>query len=230
MIPLFTTSTISDGNMSLRFDEAGAAIKSRECFLTTHNIDWQKHICMRCNHGDTIQVVDTHTKTDTNRMLDAEVLITQESEFALALLTADCLPALFFDNTTHTLALAHFSRQTIANELPKKVVVFLEENFGVLAEDIQVSVGPHIHKKSYTFPLPQPPLPQTIDTYTEHTDTNIYIDLPAAHSAQLTAAGIKKENIHYSSVDTATSPNHFSHYEASRKNGLDGRIMTISMM
>jgi hypothetical protein len=230
MIPLFATSTIPDSNMSLRFDEAAQVIQNREKFLAKHKITWEQHVCMRCNHGDTIRVVNTRTKTDTNRMLDAEVLITQESDFALALLTADCLPALFFDNVTHTLALAHFSRHTIANELPKKVVVFLKKNFGVLAEDIQVSVGPHVHRKSYAFPLPQPSLPQTIDTYVERTDTNVYVDLPAAHSAQLIAAGIKEKNLHYSNVDTVTSPNYFSHHQATRKGGRSGRIMTISMM
>ena len=227
---LTQTSTISHGNMSLRFGEAQTVIQNRKNFLTKNNIAWDKHICMRCSHGEQIRVVDAETSTDPQRMVNAEVLITQETGLALALLTADCLPTTFFDPTTQTLALAHFSRQTIANELPRKTLDYLVHTFAISPTNMEIIIGPHIHKTSYSFPAPLPSVSEVIQPYTNTDNGYTYIDLAAAHNAQLTATGVPQENITLSAVDTAASSQHFSHYETTKKSGLAGRVMTISMM
>ncbi len=185
---------------------------------------------MRCDHSDTITAVNRGTKTDTYRMIDAEVLITQEKGLALMLLTADCLPTTLFDPVTQTLALAHFSRQTIADGLPAKLITYLNTHLNVHTEHLEVYVGPYIHKDSYCFPLPQPELPTPIAAFAGKTDKKIYIDLPAAHNAQLIATGVQEKNISYSLIDTVASRDHFSHYQSKNENAPQGRIATIAKL
>lgn len=228
-MPIFTqTSTTTHGNMSLRFDKTDTVIQNRKNFLQENNIAWEDHVCMRCDHSDSITAVNRGTVTDAYQMVDAEVLITQEKDVALMLLTADCLPTTFFDPVTQTLALAHFSRQTIADGLPTKVITYLHTHLHVPIENLEVYTGPHIHKNSYTFLLPQPELPEAIAPFGERTDTTVSIDLPAALTAQLMAMGVPEKNITFCPTDTVTSPEHFSHYQSKKENTPQGRIATIA--
>lgn len=227
---LFKTSTLIHGNMSLRFGNTEEVLKNRRWFLAENNIAWEDHSCMRCNHSSTITAVNRGIKTEKNRMVDAEVLITQEKNFALMLLTADCLPTAFYDPITQTLALAHFSRQTIADELPKRTVAYLQEHFSAASNNLHITVGPYIHTHSYQFPNPPTNIHKNIAPFVDTQQTSATIDLLAAHNTQLIAAGITKENIAASSIDTATSSEHFSHYMHTRHNHPEGRIATIAMM
>jgi copper oxidase (laccase) domain-containing protein len=130
------------------------------------------------------------------------------------LLTADCLPVSFYDPVTQTIALAHFSRETISKMLPQKTVGFLREHFSVDPPNLLIAIGPHIHTDSYSFPLPQSELPPTIAPFTKTTASHIHIDLVSACNHQLIQEGVLIENISVSDVDTTTSPEHFSHYQS----------------
>lgn len=228
---LFATSTTLDGNMSFRFGNENEVLRNRKTFLEKHSIPWGDHVCMKCDHTEKIIFVDdTKFPLDIHRMVDAEVLVTQKKHTALMLLTADCLPTSFFDPVTQTIALAHFSRQTIADLLPQKTVQFLQQMLGVNPANLQVNVGPHIHKDSYSFPAPLPHVSEIIAPFIETSGGTAFIDLPSAHNHQLEEAGVLKSNIALCEIDTATSPNHFSYYIHKKKGDQDGRLASILMM
>lgn len=231
----FVTSTISDGNMSFNFGDNEEALRNREKFCADNNLDYKKTICMHCSHGAEIVVVNSsnhkgHQGADTEEsMLRAEVLVTQETNLSLMLLTADCLPTLLYDQNTKTIALCHFSRQTIAANLPKKTVAWLQANLGVNPANLQVFVGPYIHKVSYGFPLPLPEPPQNLTAYVSNVNGHAYIDLAAAHNNLLIEAGVSEKNINLSEIDTFASTDHFSHYESVRNDEKPhGRLATVA--
>jgi len=231
---LFATSAIADGNMSFRIGDTAASLQHRVNFLQKHTIDFRSHIAMKCDHGEEIIVVNYDTAevgaTTQEEMLLAEVLVTQEKGLALMLLTADCLPVSFYDPITQTVALAHFSRQTIVNGLPEKTIRFLTKQFSINSANLIVHIGPHIHTSSYAFPLPQRELPSEITPFTKQTDTYICIDLVEACNAQLCKQGIPIKNISVTGIDTATSPQHFSHYQSKEEKAPQGRLATILML
>ena len=222
------TSTITHGNMSLRFGKADAVVQSRKNFLQEHNLTWEDSICMRCDHGAEIIVVDRSTVLDEYRMIDAEVLITQDKNLTLMLPTADCLPTTLYDPATQTLALAHFSRQTTADKLPEKTIQFMQEHFNVDPKNLLIEAGPHIHKKSYRFPTPLQNVSETIQPHLTIENDFTYIDVASAHNAQLIAVGVLSENITLSKTDTATSKDHYSHFASTQHGKEVGRIVTIS--
>lgn len=220
----FKTSTIADGNMSVRFGEAKDVIRNRETFLKNLNIPVNRYITMQCNHGDVIEFVDTPSREP----IDAEVLVTKTPALTLLLLTADCLPTAFYDPLTSTIALAHFSRQTIAAGLPQKTVGWLQQQLQVNPTNLQVFVGPHIQPQSYCFNNTNEQFADPIEPFVKRQTDSVCVDLPAAHTAQLVSAGVRETNIQYSDIDTFSSPEHFSHFESTRDDQKPhGRLATI---
>lgn len=227
------TSTTVDGNMSFRFGTQAEVTTNREAFLQTHKILPTQTVCMQCDHGEQIVIVTRENLVSVSNecaSLPAEVLVTQEKNVALMLLTADCLPVSFFDPVTKTIALGHFSRQTIAQMLPQKTISFLQEHFKIHSKHIIVHIGPHIHATSYQFPLPLLTKAPALAPFI--TDTNGYasIDLVSALNYQLIEAGVALRNVAISPIDTATSPQHFSHFRSVSEDAPQGRLATVCMM
>lgn len=229
MSQVFThTSTVADGNMSLKLGDTLEVIANRNRFLTKHDGAWDRHICMRCDHGTSIVAVGADTIVDSYRMFEAEVLVTTDPDLTLMLLTADCLPVTFFDPTRSVLALAHFSRQTIATDLPTNTVAFLQQNNDVATTDLQITIGPHIHSESYCFPLPLEHRDEAIAPFIIDRDGYTYVDLTAAAITQLTAAGVPTDSITIDPANTGADDNYFSYYRAKHAGRTDGRIVTIA--
>ena len=220
--------------MSFRIGNTADSLNNRKNFLFKNGIDFKNHICMKCDHGEKIIAINRDTSgigaITQEGMILTEVLVTQEKGLALMLLTADCLPVSFYDPTTQTIALAHFSRETISNMLPQKTMCFLRTYFLIKPENLMVYIGPHIHVDSYSFALPQPDLSPIITPFISKNDTYVHIDLVSACTDQLTKEGVDVKNISISEINTAHSSNHFSHYQSRKENTQEGRLATVLMM
>ncbi|MFT5849407.1 MAG: copper oxidase (laccase) domain-containing protein [Patiriisocius sp.] len=233
---LNASSVTAEGNMSFKIGDTLGVPGNRKMFLEGLDISYENTVCMQCDHGNTITMVNrsTHVNnleaTRQEDMLVSEVLVTQEKGLALMLLTADCLPVSFYDPVTHIIALAHFSRQTIAQKLPEETIAYLSNIHGINPVNIQISTGPHISTDSYSFPLPLQHTAPAIAPHITKTDTHAHIDLVAALKAQLIPLGISENSIVISKVDTAISPDYFSYYQSKKENTPDGRFATVLMM
>jgi copper oxidase (laccase) domain-containing protein len=229
------TSTVADGNMSFRAGMKKEVIDNRTHFLEKFGIAPHEHVAMCCDHGDKITLVDhDHFGVgvfEPEDQLQSEVLVTQRKHLALFLLTADCLPLSLYDKTTQTIALAHISRKTLVDGLIQKTMTFLHSELGVVPQNLLVSIGPHIKKESYVFPLPLQEEQAFLKNYTEIKDGFAHIDLLGISVAQLGALGISKEHISVSPIDTGTSDSYYSYYRM-KKNGEPNaaRMATILMM
>ncbi len=230
------TSTIADGNMSFLCDEQPSVIKNRGQFLAQHCVPFAQHVCMACNNGQTILAVTSNTPgvgaEGHSKMPNAEVLVTRETNLALMLLTADCIPASFYDPVQKVIALAHLNRHTVAFNLAQKTVAYLQQHYQSQSTDLLVYFGPHIQVDSYQFPLPldTPPAAQLADFVMKQND-QVKIDLQGAFKHQLIKAGVPKTNITVSASDTGQSDRYFSHYRSTRNSDHPaGRMATILMM
>jgi len=228
------TSKVSDGNMDFRFGGRKDVMNNRTAFLEQFGIAYQEHIAMSCDHGEVITLVDGKSEglgaTSLEEQVQSEVLVTQKKHIALMLFTADCIPMSFYDPVTHTIALAHVSRKTLCNNLPQKTVGFLRRECDVAPANLLISMGPHIQKESYSFPLPLPEVPYELNGFIEEKDGSAFIDLSGATLRQLTTAGVKKENVTISPHDTARG-GYFSYYRMKKEgNETEARMATILMM
>lgn len=234
---LFKTSTTEHGNMSFRFGEASEVIDNRRRFLAENAADYTDCVCMACENGEHIVPIDWNTDrthfgaTTPEDMLTAEVLVTNEVGLPLMLLTADCIPGMFYDPKQQVIALAHLNRHTIGHDLAAKTINFLQKKYNSDPDDIRVSFGPYIQVNSYCFsaPLETAPSPQLADFVLKNGD-DVKIDLCGAFKHQLSRAGVVREHIEVSRSDTASSLKYFSHYRSARESHPEGRMASIAML
>lgn len=84
--------------------------------------------------------------------LDYQVLadshFTSQKNLALCVITADCVPVLFYHHTTGLIAGAHAGWRGVANKIiPRTVQSMIDK--GAVAAQIDVIIGPHIQKNSF---------------------------------------------------------------------------------
>jgi copper oxidase (laccase) domain-containing protein len=229
------TSTVHDGNMSFESGTVAEVTHNRKQFLEKNGASLTTYIPIRCNHEDTIVALTHNPRSEDTaepeKGVVAEVVVTQEKNLPVFLLTADCIPLSFFDPVTKTIALAHISRVTLTKELVEKTVHFLNHNYGVSQKNLLACLGPHIRKASYRFPLPLLHSDSYIAPFTHVMNEYAHIDLTGAATHALIQSGVQHTHIAISEIDTGVSTKHFSYYRA-KKDGEDtkNRIGTILMM
>lgn len=223
---MYATSTRNDGSMS--------SIANRHRFLARHHLPYNNCITMQCDHGDIIKVVDQDTlqKVGTREgMITAEALITNSPQLPLLLLTADCIPAIFYDPTNHVIALAHLNRKTIAHHLATSVVHAMNQTFHTSPEELHVWFEPHVKAASYRFELPlaHPPLP-ALSPYCTYSKDTVSINFARAHFDELVSIGVRPAQIIVSDIDVASSPDYFSHTAGKHDEDKQGRHGTVVML
>ena len=108
---------------------------------------------------------------------------------------------------------SHLGRQSTEIDGAKKSVEYLQREFGCDPLDLKIWVGPAVGKESYQL----------------HRLENK--GLHEAILEQLHAAGVPETNIEVSRVDTATSPDYFSHSAFIRGDKpVDSRFAVVAAM
>ena len=74
----------------------------------------------------------------------ADIHLTRDTDLALAVQTADCLPILLADTRTGAVAAAHAGWRGLAARVPEVVVGALARQFGSRPSDLVVAIGPSI--------------------------------------------------------------------------------------
>ena len=222
---LYAQSNKQDGNFSLRYESEEIVLPKREDFLTKHGISSRDCVFIQTEHEEKI----THVGgSDKGRVITTEALITKESGVILYLLTADCFPVSFYDSKSQIVALAHMGWKPTDKELALKVVNEMKSTYGSQPQDIEIIIGPGIHKESYKFINPvQKQMPNWTAYLTDLEEGETQIDLISYIKDQVVRGGVPQENIQINSIDTATSKNYFSHYRAVRTGEPEGRFATI---
>lgn len=233
-------SDIKDGNMSFVWGEREEVLKNRKAFFDKLGVKPEDSAAMFLKHGTEIASVSETSKGEQEIPVDC--LITKSKNLFLLVLTADCLPIILHDPINGVLALAHLSRINTPENFITKVIERMKSECNAQAENIFVGIGPCIQKKSYIFSgdefekrvpdegvfngfvsdLPGGPL-----RLNGSETSGKSIDLIGYNVEQMVSAGIKKENIEISDIDTERNMNFFSHYRSVRSGEPEGRMATV---
>jgi len=105
-------------------------------------------------HGTAGYVVDQDLAANwPANVPKGDYLITQVPKLSIGVLTADCLPIIFFDAKQKVAAIAHAGwRGTVAG-IAKVVYNQLNQNFNVKPEDLQIFLGPSAKSCCYEVDL-----------------------------------------------------------------------------
>lgn len=204
------SSTIFDGNMSFMHGESTQVLANRTAFLHSHGLKIDGCVAAVLEHGTNVTVV---TKKDAglgivelDSGLKCDALLTQESNLALFLLTADCLPITFYDPHNQAIALAHVSRANTQLRFVEVIVKAMTTQFGSNPKELHVWIGPGIRYHTYV------------------------VDLVELNIDQLQQSGVLKQNINSNAADTFTSTDYFSHRRSATTGETEGRFATIAFL
>lgn len=168
---------------------------------------------------------------------EADVLVSDAADAAVAVRAADCVPLLMADPATGAVAAVHAGwRGTAAGAAPAAVEA-LQRDFGARPQDIVVAIGPSIGACCYEVGS------ELVDAFAraghprhlvdrwfvtppvrrgERGVPTLRLDLWSANRDQLVLAGVAEENIHVCGLCTASHLEVFPSFRAERENA--GRI------
>lgn len=138
----------------------------------------------------------------------ADAMVTQNPNIVLGVMTADCVPVLFHDPITHTIAAAHAGWRGAMQGVIAATLEAMEKG-GCRIPNIRVGIGPCIHQKSYevgadVYQQMTQELPLTLTRFKKQTPATYQMDLPGIVADCLIQAGVGE--IAQVDYDTYTSP------------------------
>lgn len=173
---------------------------------------------------------------------DADIVVSDQRDIALAIQSADCVPLLIADARTGAVAAAHAGWRGLAARVPAVAVEMLAREFGSRASDLIVAAGPSIGTCCYEvgddvrasfeaagftrdelarwfFGEPQPTLrnPSMTGLPAKRRQAHWYFDGWATTRCQLAAAGVRSERIHIAELCTASHAEHLCSYRRDGK-------------
>jgi YfiH family protein len=122
-------------NTNLKIVKKKISKKSEEIYLT-HQI-----------HSDKFVFVKKKIKSNKKK-IEADAIITNKKKLPIAVLTADCVPILLYDNENNMIAAIHAGWKGAYKGIIKKVIDFMIKQ-GCKESSIIAAIGPCISQKSY---------------------------------------------------------------------------------
>ncbi len=171
-------------------------------------------------HGSEIILLDCAQTLASGR--EADGILTAIPGTVLGILTADCIPAFFWDPVNKAAALAHAGWRGLKAGILEKMILRMKESFHSSPENIQIAFGPFIRACCYEvskefaeyFPLFYRPL----------TAEKGRMDLAGAARQRMIEAGVPPQNLQDSGICTSCS--HESFFSA-RRGDADERILSV---
>ncbi len=176
-----------------------------------------------CNqvHSDEIVTVDS---SDPGSPVCADAIMVTVPNVAVAVRTADCLPAIIVDPINKAACAVHAGRKGTELAIIGKAVEKMSSHTGSDPSSLVVGIGPCIHQCCYEVDE------ESAELFHTMTGGNggRYIDIVSANIKSLINAGVDRKNIHDSDICTSCENRRFFSYRSDNQN--TGRFLTGVMI
>lgn len=207
-------------NLSFRVGDDALVVKDNICDVKKAvGVHDARIITMNQVHGDHIvEVKDKNIKEAG----EADGMITRESAAYLAVLTADCVPILFFVPQEKLAAVAHAGWRGTLGGIAAKMVRRFEKDYGVSPDKIEAALGPAIAGCCYEIgeDVEHPLIDQwseMAEASIERRDGRTFLDLRRLNCAILEQAGIPSNKIFQVGPCTSCAKEDFFSYRRERQ-------------
>lgn len=213
-------------------DNPGHVQKNRLLIARQLGIPATQLCFMEQVHGHTVAVINEAGQTPPV----ADAMITNQKGIALCVLTADCVPLLFYAPQEPAVGVIHAGWRGLAQGIIAQTIRQMKETYGFLPQQLLVGIGPHISVRHYevgeeVVTALQDSVPASFrdKVYIRKKESGRYhADLLAVARAQLMAEGVPEENIQCHAVCTYEANELF--YSARREGVKSGRFASIIML
>jgi copper oxidase (laccase) domain-containing protein len=174
--------------------------------------------------GKDIKVFDNTEEIKNLGDLEFDGAITSHKDFVFALNAADCIPLVITAPNRPLLALIHVGFSGADLGIHLKVIDIISDKFKIQPSNLKVYFGPHIKKESYLLKdLKNKKIKGKWSRYAIENGGIYSIDLTGFVLNGLIKAGIKKNNIEISKINTGSNKNYFSHRRSAITGEVEGR-------
>lgn len=186
--------------------------KNRQQLATAMGVDYSHLFFPSQVHQTRIVHVTRNTKRESLQETDA--LITNEPGVCIAVMSADCVPVILYDQKNNAVAAVHSGwRGTVARIL-EKTLLEMKKLFGTKGEDVSAGIGPSISRDVYEVGSEVvQEVKKSFERYDEllipRPDNKAKLDLWVANKIQLQEFGVQPENIEISNLCTVQYNHHF---------------------
>jgi hypothetical protein len=188
---------------------------------------------LRQVHGASVVVKRREDSSGDGRRAEADIIVSDDPESAVAIQTADCVPLLMADAVTGAVGAAHAGWRGLAAGVPGAAVGAMASEFGVRPADLVVAAGPSISAARYevggdvrsTFETAFGPREIARWFPAETRPLHWEFDGWSATRDQLIAAGVPPASIHVSGICTACYPDLLCSYR--REGKWAGRMAAV---
>ena len=160
---------------------------------------------------------------------ECDALITKEKNKILMTMVADCIPILIYDEVNSVIAAVHAGRVGTFKNIIAETLTLMQKNHSSKIEDINVTIGPHIHACCYEVGSEIVDEAHTLgyQEFISKRNERFYLDLLSVILSQLKYLGLKKEKIEILDECTCCNTDRFFSY---RKEGQTGRFCGLIML
>lgn len=177
-------------------------------------------------HSNTIKIVNSSEGWHEASTMECDGLITDQKNLALTILTADCVPVLFYDRVNKVIGAVHAGWKGTQLQIASKAVDIMKKSFGSNPNDIHAYIAPSIGQCCYEVGGDVAKY-FTQEDYQNKGD-KFMLDLPHINKTQLIQMKIPSENITLSNICTACEVDRFFSYR--KECGCSGRFMSMIWM
>ena len=121
--------------------------KNREIIANTFDLPVNKLLSLKQVHSTNIISVDNTLSFDNTSIIEADGMITSEKGIILGVYTADCIPLLFVDTISQSIASVHCGWKGLINGIIQNAINSFNEKAS--KTNILMAIGPCIHQESY---------------------------------------------------------------------------------
>lgn len=193
-------------------------------------------------HGGTVKRIDEGffdlPPEEQKTFLDGVDAVIYNIRYAcIGISTADCIPVVAYDPVKHCAAAIHAGWRGTVQRIAEKTLEKMHEEFGTCFADLHCAIGPGISQQSFEvgdevfdafatagFDMDSIAvrMPRIVNG-TVTSEERWHLDIKLCNAMQLTAMGVKQENITISDLDTMTDDRFFS----ARRDGIKtGRMLS----
>lgn len=216
--------------------------KSIEAFKNKHNLlldepfnrlqkimPVQTLIFLHQTHSNDGIIINEHNAASIKPFAqEGDYLATQLQHMGLGILTADCLPIVFYDTRNAAMCIAHAGWKGSALGVAQTALERMQKEFATNLDHIKIYFGPSAKPCCYevneSFKTEFDAYPFSNHAFIEQKN-KLFFDLPGFNRMLLESLGVQKQAFRFQyNVCTMCDENYFSH----RRQGHDaGRQMTV---
>jgi len=224
-------STKDFGNLSFIWGEELEVKANRQRFFEALGVDQNQVVVASLEHKANILDVQPRDRgkgvTNREESVLFDILVTDKPDTYLFMVVADCLALFLFEPDKEVCALAHAGWRGVDQEVPRLTVEHMVKQYGCNPAKILVGMSPAIQAHSYQLAEAAQADEQKYQKWQPYLskDSGFYhIDSVGFAYQQFLLAGITKENIENSQIDTYTDKRFFSSRRQRHDQEREGRF------